>query len=67
MKMTLRMLRAGTEMTQEEAAQKLDIATSTLSKWENGKSFPDVPEIKKLEELYNVSYADINFLPNNTV
>lgn len=67
MKMTLRMLRAGTKMTQEEVAQKLDIATSTLSKWENGKSFPDVPEIKKLEELYNVSYADINFLPNNTV
>lgn len=65
--MTLRMLRAGTKMTQEEVAQKLDIATSTLSKWENGKSFPDVPEIKKLEELYNVSYADINFLPNNTV
>ncbi|QBX15180.1 hypothetical protein Javan173_0051 [Streptococcus phage Javan173] len=54
-------------MTQEEVAQKLDIATSTLSKWENGKSFPDVSEIKKLEELYNVSYADINFLPNNTV
>ncbi|MGT2895948.1 helix-turn-helix domain-containing protein [Streptococcus entericus] len=61
------MLRAGTKMTQEEVAQKLDIATSTLSKWENGKSFPDVSEIKKLEELYNVSYADINFLPNNTV
>lgn len=54
-------------MTQEQVAKELNIATSTWSKWENGKSFPDVPEIGKIEKLFNISYADIKFLPDNTV
>lgn len=65
--MTLKMLRISKNLTQEAAAEKIGIAPSTLSKWENGKSFPDVPDIQKLEHFYNVSYADINFLPTNTV
>lgn len=65
--MTLRALRANVGMTQEQVARKLDIAPSTWSKWENGRSYPDVPDIRKIEKIFNVSYADINFLPTNTV
>ncbi len=66
-KLTLKMLRAGTEMTQAEVAEKLEISPATWSKWENGKSFPNVVEIKKIEKLFNIGYSDIKFLSNNTV
>ncbi|MCR1890770.1 helix-turn-helix domain-containing protein [Ligilactobacillus murinus] len=66
-KLTLKMLRAGTEMTQAEVAEKLEISPATWSKWENGKSFPNVVEIKKIEKLFNIGYSDIKFLSSNTV
>ena len=66
-KYTLKMLRAKLNMTQEEVASKLDISAATWSKWENCKSYPDVPEIIKIEKLCDISYSDINFLVKNTV
>lgn len=66
-KYTLKMLRVRANMTQEEVADKLNISPATWSKWENFKSYPDVPEIIKIESLFNISYSDINFLPINTV
>lgn len=65
--MTLRALRINRGLSQEVAAKKLGIASSTLSKWENAKSFPNAIELRKIEELYQASYNDIIFLPNNTV
>ena len=48
--------------TQEEAARLIGISHDTLSNYERGKSFPDVPIIKKIEEVYKVSYNDLIFL-----
>lgn len=66
-KMTLKMLRVRDNLTQEAAAKALGISPSTLSKWESGKSFPDVLDINKIENLYRINYNDIIFLPINTV
>ena len=66
-KYTLKMLRVKLNMTQEEAASKLDISAATWSKWENCKSYLDVAEIIKIEKLFDISYFDINFLLKNTV
>ena len=66
-KVTLKMLRAGANLTQEQIAKKLGISPATWSKWENGKTFPDVADIIKIEKLFNISYSDINFLIDNTV
>ena len=66
-KMTLKAWRTNRGLTQEDAAKKLGIASSTLSKWENAKSFPDAMEIGEIEKLYNTSYNDIIFLPDSTV
>ena len=65
--MTLKMLRVRDNLTQEAAAKALGISPSTLSKWESGKSFPDVLDINKIENLYRINYNDIIFLPINTV
>lgn len=66
-KITLKVLRVSSNMTQAEVAEKLSISPSTWSKWENGKSYPDVMEIKKIEKLFNIGYSDIKFLTKSTV
>lgn len=67
MAMTLKALRINKSMKQTDAAKLLGISVETLSNWENGKTFPSVMQIKKIEDLYGVSYGDIIFCPNNSV
>lgn len=64
MSISLKAARVNKNLTQKEAAEKLNIAVDTLRMYEIGKTFPDVPMIKKIEELYCVSYNDINFYAN---
>ena len=42
-------------MTQEELAEKLNVARQTVSKWETGETFPDVDSLKKLAILLGFS------------
>lgn len=63
MAMTLKALRVNAGLDQKAAADKIGVTPETLSNWERGKSFPNVPQISKIEEVYNTTYADINFLP----
>ena len=65
MTMTLRALRVNAGLDQRTAAKHLDVAVGTLASWEKGDSFPTVPQITLIENLYKVKYADINFLPTN--
>lgn len=65
MAMTLKAARINVNLKQEEAAKKLGITQDTLSNWENGKTFPNVPQIKKIEELYGLPYSEIIFLVND--
>ena len=65
MAITLKALRINAGLDQKTAAAKIGVTPETLGNWENAKTFPDVKQITKIEELYNVSYSDINFLPNN--
>lgn len=66
-KRTLRVLRAEKELTQKEVAQKLGISEYTWSNWENGKTYPDVPDIMKIQSLFNVAFSDIKFLEQGSV
>lgn len=65
MGITLKALRVNSGLDQRTAAKEIGVTPETLSNWERGKSFPSVPQITKIENLYGVNYADINFLPNN--
>jgi transcriptional regulator with XRE-family HTH domain len=67
MAITLKALRVNKGLSQKEAAELLGITPETLGKWENGKTFPDVPNIQKIEKAYGVSYSDIIFCPKNSV
>lgn len=63
-KMTLKALRVNLGLTQAEAAGKLGVSVETLANWENGKTYPDVRNLRKIEELYKVDYSSINFFYN---
>lgn len=66
MAITLKAARVNLGISQKEAAAQLGLAVDTLSKYERGKSFPDVPIIQRIEQLYGISYNDIIFLPKIT-
>ena len=63
MQYTLKAIRINNKMTQEEASKKIGISLDTLANYEKGKSFPDIPVLKKIEEVYKVNYENINFFP----
>jgi len=65
MAFTLKALRINAGLDQKEAAKIIGVTPETLSNWERGKTFPSVPQIIEIEKLYNVTYADIKFLPEN--
>ena len=65
MQLTLRAARVNKGYTQRQAAELLGITKDTLSNYERGKSYPDVPIIKKIEELYQVKYESIIFFVMN--
>ena len=67
MAMTLKAARVNAGLDQKTAADKIGVTASTLGQWEMGNTFPTVPQIEKIEELYSVSYADINFRPKCSV
>lgn len=48
-------LRIRYNLTQAELADKLNIVTSTVSKWETGKAIPDPATLKKISEYFKVS------------
>lgn len=65
MAMTLKAARVNKGLTQREAAELLGVSKDTLWNYENSKTYPDVPVIKKIEEVYDIGYNDIVFLPKN--
>ena len=65
MAITLKSARVNKGFTQAKAAELIGITVDTLSNYERGKSFPDVPIIKRIEEVYGVPYNDLIFLPTN--
>ena len=63
MRLTLKTAREIHGMTQEEAAKRIGVSTDTLGNYERGKSYPDIPVLRKIEETYGVQYSQLIFLP----
>lgn len=65
MVITLKSARVNKGLTQVNAAKLIGVTVDTLSNYERGKSFPDVPIIKKIEQVYGVPYNNLIFLPED--
>ena len=42
-------------LTQEQAAEALDVTRQTVSNWETGKTYPDIKNMVDISDLYHVS------------
>ena len=67
MVITLKAARVNAGYDVKTAANELGVSTDTIGNWENGITFPNVPQIVKIENLYGVHYADIKFMPESSV
>lgn len=62
MQMTLKAARVNARLTQREVCEAVNVAVSTLIRWEQEETFPTVLQLKKLCELYHCRMDDI-FIP----
>lgn len=51
----LQELRKTHNLSQEQLAEKLDISRQAISKWESGQANPDINNLLKLSNIYEVS------------
>ena len=51
----LKKARSEKGITQERAAELLDVSRQTVSNWENNRSYPDIVSVIKMSDIYSVS------------
>lgn len=64
-KLTLKTLRTIYGLTQEQAGHMVGVSKNVWQNWENGRSYPNIKEINRIEEQFEVSYNQIIFLNIN--
>lgn len=47
--------RTENNLTQEDLAQKFFVTRQLISKWENGKSYPDLKQVVQISDLFGIS------------
>ncbi len=55
----IRRLRENRKMTQHQLAAKLNVSDKAVSKWENGRGYPDVSLIEPLADALGVSVIEL--------
>ena len=56
---TIRALREQKGLTQAQLAERLFVSDKTVSKWENGKGYPDISLLEPLAAVFGVSVAEL--------
>jgi len=52
-------LRKAAKMSQEKLAEKMDVTRQSVSKWENGESYPEMEKIMKLCDVFHCKINDL--------
>ena len=55
----IRKLRESKHMTQSELAELLNVSDKAVSKWENGKGYPDISLIQPLADVLGISVIEL--------
>ena len=55
----LKTVRTNQNLTQEELADLLGVSRQTISNWENCKSYPDIIQIIKMSDIYQISLDEL--------
>ena len=52
-------LRKANKMSQEKLAEKIEVTRQSVSKWENGESYPEMEKIMKLCSIFHCKINDL--------
>ena len=52
-------LRKNAKMSQEKLAEKMSVSRQSISKWENGESYPEMDKILKLCNIFHCKINDL--------
>lgn len=55
----IRELREKQRLTQAELAERLYVSDKTVSKWENGKGYPDISLLESIAKVFGVSVTEL--------
>lgn len=66
MKLTLKAARVNKGLTQKDVAKLMGVSRNVISNWERQISFPDVLQVKRIEEVYGLQFQEIIFLPSES-
>ncbi|WP_308126675.1 helix-turn-helix domain-containing protein [Priestia aryabhattai] len=55
----LQRLREEKNLSREELAQVMNVSRQAVYKWENNKGYPDIENLIKLSDLYNVTIDEL--------
>ncbi len=55
----LQKLREQKNMSREELAQEMNVSRQAVYKWENNKGYPDIENLIKLSELYEITLDEL--------
>lgn len=55
----LKKLRNEKALTQEQLAERFNVSSRTVSRWENGKNMPDISTLAELSKFYGVNISEI--------
>ena len=55
----IRKLRLRRSMTQREVANSLSVTVQAVSKWEQGRSYPDLPLLLPIANLFSVTLDEL--------
>ena len=55
----LRQTRKSKKMSQEQLAEKMNVTRQSVSKWENGESYPEMNNILELCKIFNCKLNDL--------
>ena len=51
----IKQARLAKNLTQEDLAEKLNVSRQSVTKWESGKSLPNLENIKEISNIFSVS------------
>jgi len=55
----LQRLREEKNMSREDLAHEMNVSRQAVYKWENNKGYPDIENLIKLSELYNITLDEL--------
>jgi len=55
----IKLIRKTLNLTQKEFGEKLNVTRSCIQHWESNDTEPNLSALRKMKEVYNISYEEI--------